>query len=61
MCGYCEDEIPTALLTLELHKDDEVVEVFIEDHKRLVGIIDSCTGLKDSLRINYCPACGRKL
>ena len=61
MCEYCEDKVPTVLLTLELFEEDEVVEVFIEDHRRLVGMIDSYTGLKDSIKINYCPMCGRRL
>ena len=67
MCKYCEEK--TEVIG-NYNTDIGKIEVFLEDSELTINsyeisnhteIISSDISICDSIKINYCPMCGRKL
>ena len=55
-CEYCDPELINPFI------DDDGLYLFIDKDRLMTGYTDECTFEKsESVKINYCPACGRKM
>ena len=55
-CEYCNPAF------INLFIDDDGLYLFIDKDRLFAGYSDECTFEKsESVKINYCPACGRKM
>ena len=55
-CEYCDPALVNPFV------DDDGLYLFIDKDRLFAGYSDECTFEKiESVKINYCPACGRKM
>ena len=55
-CEYCDPKLINPFI------DDDGLYLFIDKNRIFAGYSDGCTFEKsESIKINYCPMCGRKL
>ena len=55
-CEYCDPALVNPFI------DEDGLYLFVDKDRLMTGYSDECTfEITESLKINYCPACGRKM